>query len=136
MKTGSMTRAIASHRFSNRTGPPTCCSLACTLARRWPFPVTSGRKPADFNVSRVASLIICSRSPRLLAKCLKAVAECTSYPNREVIVVQHLGNEDAALEAVIKRYTARSLTYSGPFHFSRMNNMAGQIATGEVLVFI
>jgi O-antigen biosynthesis protein len=104
--------------------------------------IESGPRPGTYLVrwkphgTPVASLIICSRSPRLLTKCLRAVAERTSYPNREVIVVQHLGNEDAALQAVIKRHGARCLPYAGPFHFSRMNNMAGQIATGGVLVFI
>jgi len=104
--------------------------------------IESGPQPATYQVrwrplgTPRASLIVCSRSPRLLTKCLKAVAERTSYHNREVIVVQHLGNEDAALEAVIKGYAARCLPYSGPFHFSRMNNMAAQIATGEVFVFI
>lgn len=104
--------------------------------------IESGPQPGTYQVrwkpqgTPLVSLIVCSRSPRLLSKCLKAIAERTLYPNREVIVVQHLGNEDAALQAVIKRYAARCVPYSGPFHFSRMNNMAAHIATGEVFVFI
>ncbi len=82
------------------------------------------------------SLIVCSRSPRLLAKCLRAVERRTSYPAREVIVVQHLGNQDTALQAVIESAGAKRVAYSGAFHFSRMNNLGARIASGDALVFL
>ncbi|MDR3702235.1 MAG: glycosyltransferase [Candidatus Sulfopaludibacter sp.] len=84
----------------------------------------------------LASLIICSRSPRLLNRCLHSVAARTAYPNREIIVIQHLGPHDAAMERVIDSHGATRIPYSGPFHFSRMNNLAAQAARGSVLVFL
>ncbi len=84
----------------------------------------------------LASIIICSRSPRLLNRCLGSVAARTAYPNREIIVIQHLGPDDAAMERVIDSHGAARIPYSGPFHFSRMNNLAAQVARGSVLVFL
>jgi GT2 family glycosyltransferase len=51
-------------------------------------------------------------------------------------VVQHCGRDDAALRAVIDKFAARCVPYSGPFHFSRMNNLGAEVATGKVLVFL
>jgi GT2 family glycosyltransferase len=84
----------------------------------------------------LASLIICSRSPRLLEQCLKSVDVCTRYPHREVIVVQHLGGKDEALRRVIEKYKARRIPHAGPFHFSLLNNLGARAAKGEVLVFL
>jgi GT2 family glycosyltransferase len=82
------------------------------------------------------SLIICSRSPRLLEQCLDSIRAHTSYSNREIVVVQHLGKENRELERTIERYGARRVVYSGVFHFSRMNNFGAEAATGDVLVFL
>ena len=84
----------------------------------------------------LASLIICSRSPGLLERCLETIAGSTAWPHREVIVVHHLGPEDAALKAAAERFGAVRVPYSGPFHFSLMNNIGAQAARGEVLVFL
>jgi len=84
----------------------------------------------------LASIIICSRSPLLLERCLRTLNTGTAYTHREVIVIQHLGGDDAALRTVIDRYSATCIPYSGSFHFSRMNNLGAQAAKGEVLVFL
>ena len=84
----------------------------------------------------LASLIICSRSPRLLKQCLRALQDRAAYPRYEVIVVQHLGGEDAELRAVIQRYGALCVPYAGPFDFARMNNLGARAASGDVLVFL
>jgi GT2 family glycosyltransferase len=82
-------------------------------------------------------LIICSRSPALLAKCLAAIQKRTAYARRELIVVQHVsGDGDAAIEKVIAQYSGKRVCYAGPFHFSRMNNLGVQAAGGEILVFV
>jgi GT2 family glycosyltransferase len=72
----------------------------------------------------------------LLGRCLRILAACTDYPRRELIVIQHLGRDDAALQEVIARYGGARVPYAGPFHFSRMNNLGVQAAKGEVLVFL
>jgi len=83
------------------------------------------------------SLIICSRSPALLAKCLGAIQQRTAYARRELIVVNHVGGGgDAAMEKVIAQHNGKCVRYAGPFHFSRMNNLAAKAAGGEILVFL
>jgi GT2 family glycosyltransferase len=85
----------------------------------------------------LVSLIVCSRSPALLAKCLAAIRKRTAYARRELIVVQHLsGDADAAMEKVITEYKGKCVRYAGPFHFSRMNNLGVEASGGEVLVFL
>jgi GT2 family glycosyltransferase len=71
-----------------------------------------------------------------LERCLRTLAATTAYPHRELIVIHHLGGDDAALEDVISRFGAIRVPYAGPFNFSRMNNLGVQAANGEVLVFL
>lgn len=84
----------------------------------------------------LASIIVCSRSRKLLDRCLGSLTERTAYACREVIVMQHLTAGADDLQEVIARYGAVRLTYTGPFHFSRMNNMAAKAAKGSILVFL
>jgi O-antigen biosynthesis protein len=116
--------------------------VARILYRAAPAKVANGTRP-NFNDVRwvvpegtLVSLIVCSRSHRLLSKCLDSLTRGTAYPRREVIVVQHLGGEDRALQAAIESHGAKRVPYSGPFHFSRMNNLGARKAAGEVLVFL
>jgi len=86
----------------------------------------------------LVSIIICSRSPKLLQRCLRAIGRRTDYARRQIIVVQHVVdaiNKDA-MEAVASRYGARNVRYEGPFHFSRMNDLGAESAEGEILVFL
>jgi GT2 family glycosyltransferase len=104
--------------------------------------VEDGPREGSFRVLRaprgtpLTSIILCSRSPQLLDRCLVSLASRTLYPHREVIVVQHLAGKPKELEAVIARHRAARLTHAGPFHFSRMNNMAAEAAKGSILVFL
>lgn len=91
-------------------------------------------KPLD---QPLVSIIICSRSPKLLKRCLRAIGRRTDYARRHIIVVQHVVDGDrGAMEAVASRYGARTVRYEGPFHFSRMNNLGAEHADGEILVFL
>ncbi len=86
-----------------------------------------------------ASLIICTRSPKLIARCLAALARNTSYPEREIIVVHHETGEaaaDQAIESIARRFDCRRVSYGGPFNFAEMNNLGAQSATGDLLVFV
>src|SRR5262249_41377090 len=85
----------------------------------------------------MASLIICSRSPALADKCLSAIQKKTAHPRFEVILVHHVTDDnDTAMQQVIQRHRARCVRYTGPFHFSLMNNLAAKTALGETLVFL
>jgi GT2 family glycosyltransferase len=118
------------------------CLLDAVRRRAVLGEVEAGPRPATFRLrwkasrENLASVIICSRSAQLLERCLASLEAQTAYPRREIIVVQHLDGKPSALETVIARYRALRLTYAGPFHFSKMNNLAAKVARGEFLVFL
>lgn len=118
------------------------CLLDAIERRGISAEVESGPRPCSFRVhwrarrTALANVIICSRSPLLLERCLASLASRTSYPCREVIVVQHLDRREGGLEAVSARFRAVPVVYSGPFHFSRMNNLGTTAAKGAILVFL
>ncbi len=88
----------------------------------------------------LVSVVICTRTSRLLAQCLEGLRNKTDYANKEVIVVQHLGTtneaEEEAIRTLVQQYAAKVLPYSAPFNFSDMNNLGVRSATGEVLLFL
>jgi GT2 family glycosyltransferase len=95
--------------------------------------VRDGRKPFAYSVQRkprggtLASIVICSCRPRLLARCLQALRSRTTYSPYETVLVQHgfsnpLGDH--------------RLPWTGPFDFAAMNNAAVNEAKGDVLVFL
>ena len=83
-----------------------------------------------------ASVIVCSRNPKLLARCLHAVERRTTYPNREMVIVEHITGDSTRMDRLLERTTCRRAPYSGPFNFSLMNNLGARRATGNVLVFL
>jgi len=100
-------------------------SLPNTYRVRWPAP--AGWK---------ASIVICSRNADLLAKCLAAVERRTAYPNREIIVVEHRTGDPGPMDRLLARFPGSRVSYSGPFHFAKMNNLGAKRASGDVLVFL
>jgi O-antigen biosynthesis protein len=100
--------------------------LANTYRVRWPAPV-------DLK----ASLIICSRNAKLLARCLQAIERRTYHPTREIVVVEHRSAGTAAdLDRLLETQDCQRVPYTGPFHYAIMNNLGARRATGEVLVFL
>ena len=83
-----------------------------------------------WNTSRrpKVSLVICSRTARLLRQCVKAIAHRTAYPNFELVFVEH--GVSTGVEGGIR------VPYAGPFNYARMNNSGAAAATGEILVFL
>jgi GT2 family glycosyltransferase len=86
------------------------------------------------------SIIICTRTAHLLETCLAGIRARTSYPDFELLVVQHLGSstvpEEAAVAQVIAEHGAKRIPYAAPFNFSAMNNLAAAQATGPLLLFL
>lgn len=78
------------------------------------------------------SVIICSRSAKLLDKCLKNLSP-TIGPEDEVIVVAHQREDAAALEQVSFTHGARVIPYRGSFHFGLMNRL-GVDATAAPMI--
>jgi len=111
--------------------------------RNWKASVEDGDGPNMYHFAwqlqsePLVSLIVCSRSPKLLKQCLSSIRRGTDYPRRQIVVVQHLGApDDAAMERLLSKSEAKRVPYEGPFHFSRMNNLGAEAADGEILVFL
>jgi GT2 family glycosyltransferase len=96
-----------------------------TYCVRWPV-------PANLR----ASLIICSRSPRLLEGCLEAIEKHTAHAHREIVVVQHRTGDIAAMDRLLDASDCVRVPYTGPFNFAAMNNLGARQAGGDVLVFM
>jgi GT2 family glycosyltransferase len=117
-------------------------ALADALERRGQdAEVEDGPRPNTYHLkyrpsrTPLVSLIVCSRRHKLLRRCLSALKSRTDYPNREIIVVEHSG-DDEAIEKLIERFACRRVVYSAPFNFSSMNNSGVAVAEGEVLVLL
>ena len=90
-------------------------------------PAIPSNSPAPHPPSTArASIIICSRTPARLARCLKAL-RATLDPRHEIIVVAH----DVDLQTTVK-----TVPYRGAFHFGHMNALGVQASSGDVLCFL
>ncbi len=88
------------------------------------------------------SIIIPSRDQaNILNICLKSIKEKTSYDNYEIIIIDNGSSEDSFFEAIDNwriefgdKLIVTKLDI--PFNFSKLNNEAANIATGEYLLFL
>ena len=118
--------------------------LAQAIERRgWHAGVTEGQQPGAFEVRRritgapLVSLVICSKTPRLLEKCLRAIDCRTAYPVREIVVVEHrFAKQETGMDRLLKRSHCVRVPYSGPFDFARMNNLGVEAANGGIIVLM
>ncbi len=104
--------------------------------------VEDGPLPNTYYVRRkiagdpLVSIIICSRNPKLLARCIRSIEARTAYRRREVIVIRHESAPDPGFDRVLNRFPSAGIPYAGPFNFSRMNNLGAQAARGDYLLFL
>lgn len=102
-----------------------------TLRVRWPVPASSPK----------VSIIIPTRDRvDLLRVAIDTLSSKTSYPNYELIIVDHASEqpETFAYFDVLRR-TLPALTIlraEGEFNWSRLNNLGARSATGELLLFL
>jgi O-antigen biosynthesis protein len=118
-------------------------ALAAAIARRkWSATIEDGPSPDSYRLKRtltrnpLASIIICSKNPRLLRRCLRSLDERTAYEPREVVVVEHEMGQKARMDAAVGGSQYLRVPFEGPFNFSRMNNLGARAARGEVLVLL
>ena len=110
--------------------------------RAWRAAIEDGAGPGQYRVrwgllgQPLISLVICSRSAKLLDRGLLAIRNHTDYPHRQIVIVQHVVDQDDAMERLLSRHEVKRVRYEGPFHFSRMSNLGAEAATGEILVFL
>lgn len=100
-----------------------------------PVPVLGGVKP------RVSLLILTRDRADLLRDCLSSLFALTEYPDFEVLLVDN-GSAEAETSALLDEWQAREpqrlrvLRDGGPFNFSRLNNRAAAVASGELLLLL
>ncbi len=110
--------------------------------RGWQAQVEDGPFPNTYHVQHrpqpmpTVSVIICSRNPKLLRRCLEAVHRTTTYPSLELMIAVHQTGDDSAIHKVIEEFGCQQVVHSGPFHFARMNNNAAAAASGDILLFL
>lgn len=103
-------------------------------APRVPVPIPAG----ETALSAKVSVIIPTRDRLdLLRTCIEGLVR-TAYPAIEVIIVDNGSNDPATLEYLANLDPARFqvLRDDGPFNFSRLNNRAARLATGELLCLL
>lgn len=110
--------------------------------RGWQADVVDGAVPNSYRTRRqvtgspLASIVVCSRNAKLLSRFLRQIERRTSWPDREIVVVQHTGANDEAMRQVLTRFHPLVVPYTGPFNFADMNNRGAQTARGEILIFM
>ena len=100
------------------------------VRRRWPV----GDPPP-----RVSVLIPTRDQGRLLETCLTSLRSVTTYPDVEIVLVDHESTETRArevIDALAEDPDAVVVEFSGPFNFAAMCNRAAETATGDVLVLL
>ena len=98
-------------------------------------PAIFGQERAD--LPRVSVIVPTRNRLDLLSTCLEGLTR-TDYPDLEVIVVDNGSDDPATLAylASIDLEGYRVLRQPGPFNFSRLNNRAVEVATGELLCLL
>jgi GT2 family glycosyltransferase len=88
----------------------------------------------------LVSIIVPTRDRHeLLAPCVEGILRRTDYPAIELIIVDNDSSDPETL-ALFGRLAAdarvRILRSPGPFNYSRLNNLAAEAASGEVLLLL
>jgi O-antigen biosynthesis protein len=82
-----------------------------------------------------ASIVVCSRTPKLLRKCLQALRR-SDAAQAEVVVVVHDHGAGATLEQIASAYGARAVSYTGQFHFGLMNALGVRHSSRPLIVLL
>ena len=115
---------LASRPGHLRAGDPS------PVRKRWPI----GDQPP-----RVSVLIPTKNQGRLLEACLASLRSTTTYPDVEIVLVDHESTEQRArdvIDALADDSNAVVVSFSGPFNFAAMCNRAAEAASGDVLVLL
>ncbi len=104
-------------------------------------PSASSHRSLDHSsvVGRVSVLIPTRDQGRLLGVCLSSIRRLTTYPDVELVVIDHETTEDRArqvLDDLANDPAAVVLEHRGPFNFATLLNRAAEAASGDILVLL
>lgn len=108
--------------------------------------VSPGSCPGTYRVAYalaarplVSILIPNKDAATVLRRCLDSIAERTTYPNYEVIVIEN-NSADASTfayyDALAEAGKVHVIRWPGPFTFSEINNFGAKAARGDYLLFL
>jgi GT2 family glycosyltransferase len=88
----------------------------------------------------LASIIIPTRNRvDLLRQCIESILDKTTYQTYEILIVDNDSDDPETLtylKSLRNNSSIRVIKISGPFNFSRLNNLAVKEAKGEILVLL
>jgi GT2 family glycosyltransferase len=94
----------------------------------------------DIQGEPTVSIVIPNRDAALvLGKCVEGLINGTSYPRRELVIVDNGSTEEATLDLyrrVEREGHGRILPFGRPFNFSAACNMGAAAARGDLLLFL
>jgi len=116
------------------------------------MPNTFKIKYADENQPLVSIIIPTKNNQKVLRRCIKSLEENTTYKNWEIIIIDNNSTEKLtrsyyeSLKGTSPatgntgltewRDPYRIISYSEPFNFSKMNNLAVKHAKGDLILFL
>ena len=71
----------------------------------------------------------------ILKRCIDSIEKNTNYKNKEIIIVDN-SSTDNATKKYYSSLSHKIITYSENFNFSKMNNLAVQSSSGQLLLFL
>lgn len=139
---GSTAAAASAKPWAHEAGRR---ALADSLGRRGErfTGIADGPIPHTYRIQRPVpsgyglSIVIVSRTPQLLERCLESVARTAGSIEYEFVVVHHRsGGEDDRMTSLLRRFGCAVIPYTGAFNFSAMNNAGVRGARNDVLLFL
>lgn len=108
-----------------------------------PAPLVPGMLRVRYHLPEnppLVSIVIPTRDKvDLLKTCISSLYAKTEYPNFEVIVVDNGSVEDATkcyFQEIEKQHAVHVLDANIPFNYSKLNNMAVEVANGDFVVML
>ena len=83
----------------------------------------------------VSILIPTRNNEKILQRCIKSLENNTTYKNWEIIIIDNNSTKNETKE-YYESLPYKIISFSEPFNFSKMNNLAVKHAKGELLLFL
>ena len=90
---------------------------------------------ADENQPLVSIIIPTKNNHKILQRCIESLENNTTYKNWEIIIIDNNSTKNKTKE-YYKSLPYKIISFSEPFNFSKMNNLAVKHAKGELLLFL
>ena len=90
---------------------------------------------ANENQPLVSIIIPTKNNQKILRRCIRSLEENTTYKNWEIIIIDNNSTEKLT-KSYYESLPYRIISYSEPFNFSKINNLAVKHAKGDLLLFL